>query len=66
MARPGANQGKLGFDDNLAQRLLNQLPNNRTDRVYNKHAYFEERIDAHEALCEWLAPIVRGEVNSGE
>ena len=26
---------------------------------------FEERRVAHEALCEWLAPIVRGEVSSG-
>ena len=58
--------GKLGFDDNLAQRCLNQLPGNRTDRVYNKHAYFEERRTAHEALCAWLAPIVKGEGSLGE
>lgn len=58
--------GKLGFNDDLAKRCLNQQAGNRVDQIYNRHAYFEERRAAHDALCDWLAPIVRGEVSSGK
>lgn len=50
--------GKLGFSDDLAKRCLNQQVGSRVDQIYNRHTYFEERRVAHDALCEWLAPIV--------
>ncbi|EKO6516196.1 tyrosine-type recombinase/integrase [Vibrio cholerae] len=53
--------GKMNIPDNIAQRCLNQIPGNRTDGIYNKDAYFEERKVAHNMLGEWLAPIVNGD-----
>ena len=38
-----------------------EIPGNRTDGIYNKDAYFEERKVAHNMLGEWLAPIVNGD-----
>ncbi len=50
--------GKMGFDDALAKRCLNQQAGNRVDEIYNRHDYFPERKIAHDRLGEWLAPIV--------
>ncbi|WMV72461.1 hypothetical protein [Xenorhabdus griffiniae] len=47
-------------NDNIAQRCLNQILGNRTDGIYNKDAYFEERKAVYSKLGEWLAPIVNG------
>ena len=55
--------GKMGFDDALAKRCLNQQAGSRVDEIYNRHAYFAERTEAHIKLGEWLAPIVNGPVN---
>lgn len=52
--------GKMGFDDSLAKRCLNQQARNRVDEIYNRHAYFEERKATHAKLGEWRAPIVNG------
>ncbi|PWW05375.1 tyrosine-type recombinase/integrase [Mangrovibacter plantisponsor] len=52
--------GKMGVDDSLAKRCLNQQAGNRVDEIYNRHAYFEERKEAHTKLGEWLAPFVNG------
>lgn len=52
--------GRLGFSDDLARRCLNHQVGSRVDQIYNRHTYFPERKAAHDALCEWLAPIVNG------
>ncbi|WP_458734177.1 tyrosine-type recombinase/integrase [Zobellella taiwanensis] len=53
--------GRMKIRDSIAQRCLNQIPGNRTDSIYNKDAYFDERREAHDKLSKWLAPIVNGE-----
>ncbi len=46
--------GKMNIPDNIAQRCLNQIPGNRTDGIYNKDAYFEERKVAHKMRSAWI------------
>lgn len=48
---------KNGVSSDVAEKCLNHVKNG-VEGVYNRHAYFEERIAAHQQLAEQIASIV--------